>query len=109
MTDQTEILSALEDARALLAATTLPLSTTDVLREREDVGRAVAQLDDYVLPRVRSLDAPLLAVVGGSTGAGKSTLVNSLMDRPVSVSAEQEEPPGSRHRPTTETAPPRRS
>ena len=37
------------------------------------------QLDDYVLPRLRRLDAPLLAVVGGPTGAGKSTLVNSLV------------------------------
>ena len=33
----------------------------------------VRQLDDYVLPRLRRLDAPLLTVVGGSTGAGKST------------------------------------
>ncbi|MBK8733433.1 MAG: 50S ribosome-binding GTPase [Actinomycetales bacterium] len=39
------------------------------------------QLDDYVLPRLRSLDAPVLAVVGGSTGAGKSTLVNSLVGK----------------------------
>src|SRR5690606_16186525 len=30
------------------------------------------------------LDAPLLAVVGGSTGAGKSTLVNSLVGQEVS-------------------------
>lgn len=37
------------------------------------------QLDDYVLPRYAQLDAPLLAVVGGSTGAGKSTLVNALV------------------------------
>src|SRR5699024_5045320 len=37
------------------------------------------QLDDYLLPRAASLDAPLLAVVGGSTGAGKSTLVNALV------------------------------
>jgi GTPase SAR1 family protein len=43
----------------------------------------IEQLDDYVLPRFASLDAPLLAVVGGSTGAGKSTLVNSLIGRPV--------------------------
>ncbi len=39
----------------------------------------VDQLEDYVIPRVMTLDAPLLAVVGGSTGAGKSTLVNSLV------------------------------
>ena len=44
----------------------------------------VAQLDDYLLPRLARLDAPLLVVVGGSTGAGKSTLVNSLLRAPVS-------------------------
>ena len=44
----------------------------------------VGQLDDYLLPRLRRLDAPLLVVVGGSTGAGKSTLVNSFVRAPVS-------------------------
>jgi len=43
----------------------------------------VDQLEDYVIPRVTTLEAPLLAVVGGSTGAGKSTLVNSLVGRKV--------------------------
>jgi energy-coupling factor transporter ATP-binding protein EcfA2 len=31
------------------------------------------------MPRLIQIDAPLLAVVGGSTGAGKSTLVNTLI------------------------------
>src|SRR3712207_3441479 len=44
----------------------------------------VAQIDDYLLPRLTSMDAPLLMVVGGSTGAGKSTLVNSLVGAAVS-------------------------
>ena len=37
------------------------------------------QLDDYILPRSASVDNPLTIVVGGSTGAGKSTLVNTLL------------------------------
>lgn len=41
------------------------------------------QLADYVMPRILAADAPLLAVVGGSTGAGKSTLVNSIVGAPV--------------------------
>jgi energy-coupling factor transporter ATP-binding protein EcfA2 len=76
----------LEDVRQELSQVTLPLFTQGVEQARLDVRNAVAQLDDYILPRFRSLDAPLLAVVGGSTGAGKSTLVNALAGHPVTRS-----------------------
>ncbi len=73
----------MESARAELAATTLPLAVPDAEEARRWIRESLAQLDDYVIPRYRSLDAPLLAVVGGSTGAGKSTLVNALVGYPV--------------------------
>jgi hypothetical protein len=76
----------LEAVREDLAAVSLPLALADAGQARAEVRNAVAQLDDYILPRYRSLDAPLLAVVGGSTGAGKSTLVNALVGHPVTRS-----------------------
>lgn len=44
------------------------------------------QLDDYILPRSANMDSPLTIVVGGSTGAGKSTLVNTLLGEPLTQS-----------------------
>lgn len=64
--------------RNAVADTTLP---TDVTPEARAV---INQFDDYILPRLANLDAPLLAVIGGSTGSGKSTLVNALLRERVS-------------------------
>ena len=61
----------------------LPLELPGVDEQRAARAEMVDQLEDYVIPRLMTLDAPLLAVVGGSTGAGKSTLVNSLVGRRV--------------------------
>ena len=41
-------------------------------------------IDEYAIDRLADLDAPVVAVLIGSTGAGKSTLMNSLAGAPVS-------------------------
>lgn len=76
-------MALLEAVHRDLASVSLPLALPGAEQTRLEIRNAVAQLDDYILPRYRSLDAPLLAVVGGSTGAGKSTLVNALVGHPV--------------------------
>ncbi len=43
-------------------------------------------INDYLLPRLGDLDAPLVAVLIGSTGSGKSTLLNSFAREPISTS-----------------------
>jgi energy-coupling factor transporter ATP-binding protein EcfA2 len=48
--------------------------------------RLAWHLDDYLLPRVRDLEAPLVCVLLGSTGAGKSSLLNGLAGAAVSAS-----------------------
>jgi hypothetical protein len=72
--------------RARLRTVSFPLSTADSLEARALAEAAADQLGDYVIPRLRALDAPLLTVVAGSTGAGKSALVNGLVGRVVSRS-----------------------
>ncbi|MDO5699113.1 MAG: GTPase domain-containing protein [Dermatophilus congolensis] len=81
-----ELLTAVRELREEVARTTFPLDVSGAAHAREAVGTMLNQLDDYILPRLENLDAPLLAVVGGSTGAGKSTLVNSLVGSVVSRS-----------------------
>jgi hypothetical protein len=78
------LLSAVEQLRSAVHDASFPLDIPGVTEARSARLALVRQLDDYVVPRLRSLDAPLLAVVGGSTGAGKSTLVNSLVGSVVS-------------------------
>ncbi|GAA3571219.1 dynamin family protein [Nonomuraea rosea] len=74
-----DLLGALEALRRPLDGELFPLSVGEAANDRRALRELTGQLDDYLLPRLRALDAPLLAVVGGSTGAGKSTLVNSLV------------------------------
>ncbi len=75
---------ALTRLRDDLKAVRLLLEVDGARDARQARDAAVAQIDDYVLPRIRQMDAPVLMVVGGSTGAGKSTILNSLIGTEVS-------------------------
>ncbi|MGW5862076.1 dynamin family protein [Streptomyces sp. NPDC055239] len=79
-----QLLDALSALRERVAAARFPLPLVGAPRARANRDELLAQLDDYLVPRLRAPEAPLLAVIGGSTGAGKSTLVNSLIGRQVS-------------------------
>ena len=72
-------LAALVNLRAAVGEVRLALDLPGAAAGRVEGAQMLDQLDDYLLPRVRAVGAPLLVVVGGSTGAGKSTLVNSLL------------------------------
>ena len=79
-----DLADALGVLRDRVARLRLGLATAGADAARAAQAELVGQVDDYLLPRLRQLDAPLLAVVGGSTGAGKSTLVNSLVGAAIS-------------------------
>ena len=74
-----QMLTTLVRLREALQGTALPLNVPDVEVARKAKVEMIDQLEDYVLPRLVQIDGPLLVVVGGSTGAGKSTLVNSIV------------------------------
>ena len=76
--------AAVQGVGAALAEARYPLDAPGAQGARERAAALRQQLDDYLVPRLARLDAPLLVVVGGSTGAGKSTLVNSLVGEDVS-------------------------
>ncbi len=77
--------AALAELEAHLAAAELRFDVPEVDSARRARDELRGQIGDYLLPRLLDIDAPLLTVVGGSTGAGKSTLVNSIVGAEVSA------------------------
>ena len=77
--------AALRTLRDALESTRFELEVAGVGAARTARDQLVGQLEDYLIPRVEEIDAPLLVVIGGSTGAGKSTLVNALVGERVSA------------------------
>jgi len=82
-TDIAPMVTALRDLRHVISACSFSLSAqqTDERRaERDHLRREIEGL----VARISSLGSPLLVVVGGTTGSGKSTIVNTLVGRAVS-------------------------
>src|SRR5690606_38738427 len=73
------LLDALVDTRRDIAQIELPMPATDADSSAQIIERALDQLDHHLIPRVREESSPAIVVVAGSTGAGKSTVVNALL------------------------------
>lgn len=80
------LLDALTDTRRVVAAVEMPLPTGREREANDLVAHILDQLDHHLIPRVREEASPAVVVVGGPTGAGKSTVVNALLGEELTAS-----------------------
>jgi energy-coupling factor transporter ATP-binding protein EcfA2 len=83
--DARKLESALLALRHQIVELPLLFEAPGVDEARAERRKLLSQIDDYLLPRLRQSEAPILVALVGSTGAGKSTLMNSLAGMKVSA------------------------
>ncbi len=83
--DARKLEAALLDLRHPIVTVPLILEAPGVAEARAERVKLLSQIDDYLLPRLRQSGAPILVALVGSTGAGKSTLMNTVVGKEVSA------------------------
>lgn len=81
----TTVYDVARDLRRDVEQVKLPLDVAGRPEAMASRDRLLTQLDEHLLPRLKELSSPAVVVVAGSTGAGKSTLYNSILGEEVSA------------------------